>query len=113
MVPRENKNNAHAKFGGTNKEYYGIFQNGLLLLFSVMPMLQCGKVTVIANASTIASSQVLSLPLTVNPTVSVVTPVAANAAFQLATVLATYTCADVTIVGDIILPNNLLLGLRF
>ena len=30
MVPRENKNNAYAKFGGTNKEYYGIFQNGLL-----------------------------------------------------------------------------------
>ena len=34
-------------------------------------------------------SQVLSLPLTVNPTVSVVKPVAANTAFQLATVLAT------------------------
>ena len=30
MVPRENKNNAYAKFGGTNKEYYGIFRNGLL-----------------------------------------------------------------------------------
>ena len=29
MVPRENKNNAYAKFGETNKEYYGIFQNGL------------------------------------------------------------------------------------
>ena len=29
MVPRENKNNAYAKFGGTNKEYYGIFRNGL------------------------------------------------------------------------------------
>ena len=29
MVPRESKNNAHAKFGGTNKEYYGIFQSGL------------------------------------------------------------------------------------
>ena len=25
MVPRENKNNASVKFGGTNKEYYGIF----------------------------------------------------------------------------------------
>ena len=25
MVPRENKNNAYAKFGGRNKEYYGIF----------------------------------------------------------------------------------------
>ena len=24
MVPRENKNDAYAKFGGTNKEYYGI-----------------------------------------------------------------------------------------
>ena len=30
MVPRENKNNAYAKFGGTNKEYYGIFESGLL-----------------------------------------------------------------------------------
>ena len=30
MVPRENKNNAYAKFEGTNKEYYGIFQGGLL-----------------------------------------------------------------------------------
>ena len=29
MVPRENKNNAYAKFGGTNKEYYGIFRIGL------------------------------------------------------------------------------------
>ena len=30
MVPRENKNNAYAKFRGTNKEYYGIFLTGLL-----------------------------------------------------------------------------------
>ena len=30
MVPRENQNNAYAKFGGTNKEYYGIFESGLL-----------------------------------------------------------------------------------
>ena len=30
MVPRENENNTYAKFGGTNKEYYGIFRNGLL-----------------------------------------------------------------------------------
>ena len=29
MVPRENKNNAHAKFGETSKEYYGIFRSGL------------------------------------------------------------------------------------
>ena len=33
MVPRENKNNAYAKVGGTNKEYYGSFRNGLLALF--------------------------------------------------------------------------------
>ena len=32
MVPRENKNNAFAKFGGTNKEYNGIFRTGLLLI---------------------------------------------------------------------------------
>ena len=30
MVPRENKNNAFAKFGGTNKKYYSIYQNSLL-----------------------------------------------------------------------------------
>ena len=30
MVPRENKNNAFAKFRRTNKEYYGIFESGLL-----------------------------------------------------------------------------------
>ena len=30
MVPRENKNNAYVKFGGTNKEYYGTFRSGLL-----------------------------------------------------------------------------------
>ena len=34
MVPRENKNNASAKFGGTNKEYYGIFRSGLLYVYS-------------------------------------------------------------------------------
>ena len=28
-APRENKNNAYAKFGVTNKEYYGIFRSGL------------------------------------------------------------------------------------
>ena len=28
MVPRENKNNAYAKFWRTNKEYYGIFESG-------------------------------------------------------------------------------------
>ena len=27
MVPRENKDNAYAKFGRTNKEYYGISQS--------------------------------------------------------------------------------------
>ena len=30
QVPRETGNNAYAKFGGTNKEYYGIFRSGLL-----------------------------------------------------------------------------------
>ena len=29
LVPRENKDSAYAKFGGTNKEYY-MFRNGLL-----------------------------------------------------------------------------------
>ena len=29
MVPRENKNNAYAEFGGTSKKYYGIIPSGL------------------------------------------------------------------------------------
>ena len=29
MVPRQNKNNAYSKSGGTNKEYYGISRRGL------------------------------------------------------------------------------------
>ena len=29
MVPRENKNYAYAKFGGTNKEFYGIFESAI------------------------------------------------------------------------------------
>ena len=37
MVPRENKNNAYAKFGGTNKQYYRIFRNGL---YNLIPRLQ-------------------------------------------------------------------------
>ena len=32
MVPRENENNAYVKFGGTNKEYHGIFRNDLYRL---------------------------------------------------------------------------------
>ena len=28
MIPRENKNNAYAKFWRANKEYYGIFESG-------------------------------------------------------------------------------------
>ena len=35
MMPRENKNNAHTKFVGTNKEYYsGIFESGLLIMLN-------------------------------------------------------------------------------
>ena len=30
MVPRESKSNTYAKFWKTNKEYYGIFESGLL-----------------------------------------------------------------------------------
>ena len=33
MVPRENQNNAYAKFGETNKEYYGIFESGLYMFY--------------------------------------------------------------------------------
>ena len=28
-MPRETGNNAYAKFGGTDKDYYGVFQSGL------------------------------------------------------------------------------------
>ena len=31
MVLKDNKNNAHSKFGWTNKEYYGIFRFGQLV----------------------------------------------------------------------------------
>ena len=31
MVPRENENNAYANFRETNKQYYGIYRNGLLM----------------------------------------------------------------------------------
>ena len=34
MIPRENKSNAYVKFGGTNKEYYGIFKSGPLKAIS-------------------------------------------------------------------------------
>ena len=33
MVPRENKNDAYAKFWRTNQEYYGIFDSGPLSAF--------------------------------------------------------------------------------
>ena len=50
MVPRENKNNAYAKFGGTNKEYYGIFRTGLLqkqhFLISYLKTLSVGPARV-------------------------------------------------------------------
>ena len=36
MAPRENKNNAYAKFGGKNKEYYGIFRNGVFRAHSLV-----------------------------------------------------------------------------
>ena len=39
MVPRENKNNAYAKFWETNKEYYCIFQSGLLQFVFVLRVL--------------------------------------------------------------------------
>ena len=32
-VPRETGNNAFEKFGGTNKEYYSIFLNGLFTVY--------------------------------------------------------------------------------
>ena len=55
-------------------------------------------------------SQLLSLPLPVNPTVSVVAPVAADTAFDdtfdIATLIATYTGADVTVVGNIIIHTK-------
>ena len=37
VVPRENKNNSHAKFGGTNKDYYGISRSGLFVLPLFLP----------------------------------------------------------------------------
>jgi len=56
-------------------------------------------------------SQLLLLPLPVNPTASFVTPVTVNTALDLTTLTATDIGADVTIVGNTIVPNNLLLRL--
>ena len=52
MVPRENKNNAYAKFGGTNKEYYGIFRSGLWAI--VFVRLPSGTVRVELESAKIA-----------------------------------------------------------
>ena len=46
VVPRENKNNAYAKFGGTNKEYYGIFRTGLLISGGQVYFLICWTVVI-------------------------------------------------------------------
>ena len=32
MVPREKKNHSYAKFGGINKECYGIFRSGVFVM---------------------------------------------------------------------------------
>ena len=32
MAPRENISNTTQNFGGTNKEYYGIFESGFLII---------------------------------------------------------------------------------
>ena len=79
----------------------------LLICYANVAMWEC---YCIAAASTLASFKgtVVSI-LSLNRTVSVVTPVAANTAFLLVTLIAAHTGADVTIVG--ILPNNLLLCL--
>ena len=58
----------------------------------VVLVLQCGNVIVLPLHLTLLLSQLLSLPLPVNPTVSVVTPVtSANTAFLLVTLIATHT----------------------
>jgi len=44
----------------------------LLVVTSVLPLLQCGNVIAITDASKLVLSQPLSLPSPVNPTVSVV-----------------------------------------
>ena len=68
-----------------------------------MPMLQWGMLL-------LPLSQLLLLPLPVNPPASVVAPVAADTAFgntfDFAPVIATYTGPDVAIVGNIIVQNN-------
>ena len=43
MAPRENKNNAYANFVGTNKEYYGIFKSGLLLVLNAKSWIEHEK----------------------------------------------------------------------
>ena len=40
MVPKENKNNAYAKFGGKNKECYGIYQTGMFIIHGQLLYMQ-------------------------------------------------------------------------
>ena len=57
----------------------------------VVLLLQCGNVIVLPLHLPLLLSQLLSLPLPVNPVVSVVTPVTANTAFLLVSLIATHT----------------------
>ena len=57
MVPRENKNNANAKFGGTNKEYYCIFRNGQLLVLNRLSISGYVGSDILINALVFASSK--------------------------------------------------------
>ena len=84
----------------------------LLPLICVMPIVQYGNVLVIATASYPASftATIVAIASYLNPTVSVVAPVAADTAFyntfDIATLIANCTGADVTLVGNIIVQNN-------
>ena len=54
LVPKENENNAYAKFGGTNKEYYGIFRSGLWKLKNSGPL--SGQFTISPHTLSLFSS---------------------------------------------------------
>ena len=50
MVPREKKKHSYAKFGGKNKEYYGIFRSGVLVMMQTDDSLDTALLNFVTTA---------------------------------------------------------------
>ena len=53
-APGENKNSAYAKFGGTNKEYYGIFRSGLYVTWSLCGIWEIHEIALLLGKNFVA-----------------------------------------------------------